>query len=153
MNSGHSCGPMAGGLRRSCLCTLSAIILSLYGCGGGSSGGGTTSPPDTGQNSGPTVSLTSSVSSIATSAATNEGAPLLPNPVSFTIPASGTYYYQLSFQGTAIAKVAMNGVAATVYNTDNSSIGSVPALGYDIGATIHGSWSGTQLGINDIYVI
>lgn len=151
--------PGLRGLRQSFLCALSALTLSLYGCGGGGSGGAPTngaggaspSAPGTGQNSTPPASLTASVSAVNAAATTTEGGVSLGNPVTFTVPTSGTYYFQLSFEGTALTEVATNGVTSTDYSTGNSAIGSTPALGYDIGTTIHGSWSGTQFGINAVY--
>jgi hypothetical protein len=147
--------PKVSALRQAYLCVFAALTLALYGCGGGGGSGssenGGTSPPGTGQGSTPTGSLTPSVKSINATFDTSEGGGGVANPVSFTVPTSGTYYYELSFVGTAITGVALNGVTSTDYNTGNSAIGSTPALGYAIGATIHGSWNGDRFDINDIY--
>jgi hypothetical protein len=133
------------------VCALAVLTLSLSGCGGGSGSGNSTPNPN--QNSNPPGSVTPSATAIATNpVSTSTQADVLLNPMSFTVPSSGTYYYQISFVGTAITGVSVNGVTSTDYNTGNSVLGSTPALGYAIGATIHGTWTGT-LGINQIQLV
>jgi len=41
----------------------------------------------------------------------------------------------------------MNGITSVDYNSGNSVLGSTPALGYAIGATLHGMSTGSQIGI------
>ncbi len=148
--------------------------LSLCACGGGGSDSslGATVPPSQSQppsqtsvNS--TAAISASPNSIATIAATNQGAPLLESPVTIYVPTQGTYYFELSYAGTAISAgssiglelgsgasgVFINGENSIEYNTTNSTLGSTPALGNAIGETIYGSWSASTLAISSIVMI
>jgi hypothetical protein len=129
----------------------SAFILAcgLTACGGG--GGGTTGTSTTDPGGTTTMpALSATVTSISGTAATNEGALEIPDPVTINVPTTGSYFYALSVQGTADLYVAVNGVTDTTYGSTNSAIGSTPELAYAIGETLHGSWSGAVFGINMI---
>ncbi len=130
---------------------LFVLSSGLSACGGGGGAGGSgTSPPNPNQNSNPPGSLTPSVTSLSISSGPDGKS--VSNPMTFAVPAAGTYYYRLSYVGTAIAGVSVNGVSSTIANTVNSALGPTPALGYTIGATIHGNWTGT-FAINQIQLM
>lgn len=92
--------------------------------------------------------MTATVTSVKATADTSQGNAELPDPFQINVPTSGTYFYELSYKGTAGLNPEVNGVTTTTYNTTNSTIGATPELAYAIGATIYGSWSGDVFGIN-----
>lgn len=124
---------------------LCALILAA--CGGGDGGGsttgsGATSPPT--QTSVP-PSLAVSTHSINVTGATNTGGNAVNNPLSFSVQnaANNTnYYYAISYVGTAVTGIAVNGVTSQVSSTQNPTVGGAPKLAGAIGATIHGTTLG-----------
>lgn len=135
------------------LLALLALALSACGGGGGGSGGsgaGTGTPV-----SSPPVSTFSLIGSssqalFATATTSGTGNSVLNDPVTFSVAAPGSYYYQLSFQGTAISAVSISGESNEQFNTTNPTIVASDFLGYAIGATVSGSWSGGMLQISQI---
>ena len=135
-------------------CVLCAVLV-LTGCGGGggggssSSGSGASPPPSQGQ----IATLSVAPKTINVTSATSTHGTLLTQPLDFDVitPGNSTYYYAISYIGTAIDAIAPNGVTSSVYNTQNSTVGSTPKLAYAIGATISGQMmpDGTNV-INNI---
>lgn len=134
---------------------ISGVALALNACGGGGGGSGSGDGGGSGVGSGPSPISGVSGLSISESAATNEGAPRLSPAVTFNLSTPGTYYYQLSYAGTAIGlapdAIGLSANSIT-YNTGNSTLGSAPELAYAIGATLYGSSSG-NLTINWLYFL
>ena len=135
-----------------CKCLIFFAALSLASCGGGGSGSGSGSGGSQG-----VASLSASTATLSAQAVTSEGGgAVLADPVNFSISGiSGSYYYELSYIGTAIGAtgVAINGQSSVDKNSGNSTLGATPALAYAIGGTINGSWSGPSLGINSLSLL
>jgi hypothetical protein len=108
---------------------LLAVVLGLCACGGGggSSGGGT---------------LTLSTATLSASATSpGGGGAVLFNPFTWVVSAQGTYYFRVSFGGTAIASMVLSGQDPVMHaNTTNPEIGPTQ-IGYAIGGTYTGSWT------------
>lgn len=87
---------------------------------------------------GPTLNL--SVTSIAVTAATGTGGPLPPPPINFTANQADatTYFYKISYGGTAVGGVTAGGEVSVTSGATNPLIGKNP-LGYAIGGTLSGS--------------
>lgn len=132
-------------------CACGVLVLSACGGGGGgssSSGSGSSSPPPPVETA--TLSVASTTLNV-TSSTSSQGT-LLNQPFGFDVlnAANSTYYYAISYIGTAIAAINPNGVTSRAYNTGNSTLGSNSKLVYPIGATISGTMLGSSNSINTI---
>jgi hypothetical protein len=136
MRAGKNTRPLAVGCG-----TVLALILG--GCGGGGGGSGSDASTGSGSSQASTPpSLTVSTNSINVTGATNLGGNSVNNPLTFSVQnaASGTsYYYAVSYVGTAVSAITINGAGSTVYSTQNPTVGNAPKLASAIGATIHGA--------------
>ncbi len=77
---------------------------------------------------------------------------MLNQPLTFSIanPGAGSYYFSLSYVGTAIGTINADDITSTEYNTQNSTASGTSKLVYAIGATILGTMAPNGNSINSI---
>jgi hypothetical protein len=96
--------------------------------------------------------LTASVGSLSAKGDTSQGSPLAYHPFTFTVvhPDVANYFYSVSYRGTAVGGLQMNGVTATNYNTGNPATAAAGVMAAPIGATILGQMFGAESSIDAI---
>jgi hypothetical protein len=123
-----------------------SAALALSACGGGGGGGA-------GGGGGNSPALQVSKSSIDVTSDTSTGGLVINNPVTFSVinPGTATFYFLVTYGGTAIRSMIVNGATSTTYSTQNPTIGNAPKLANTIGATIAGTMLGHGAdGINEV---
>jgi hypothetical protein len=121
-----------------------ALACALTACGGSSSSPGT-------------PSLSISADSLSATVATTSANAVLSDPLTITLsqPAAGaSYYYKISFTGSAVSSVTLTGVAQTIAHPGNPAAANPQFLGYAIGADLYGPLPGSgQEAIGEIALV
>lgn len=96
--------------------------------------------------------LVASVNSLSATGMTSQGLPVVNNPFTFTVnhPDVASYFYSVSYRGSAVGGLAMNGVTSTNYNTGNPATSAGGVIAAPIGATILGQMFGASSSVNSI---